>query len=338
MTQAGPRGVLDEQTEEQMLLQIAIVMMVLKELGIPSGGGPDWSPAGRGGDEDAQVVGLTGYVKEIMKMRDQGYDSRRMLMQQTTVTAEEKKAQRMNQGVTYMQQNSLLVLRALEMFDPSLSLKPQDQEDSTEDAQALENSNLEPTKPKPDRPLMYRSLHMAFLPAVLGSEFAVRAVIDLTSELFQGPTKSSPKDIMSRFTSEDFVVQGDVVPIGVTGDSPSQQFTMDLFRNWVSVLYFTMIEMSFIPAPDEEETANAGELLFVRQTLSLVEKELVAANSKESSQTEKELEKDYVGTEEGWVQDPFLAKGSTAMAVMRQQGLLIRLVRDRCLKASKMIP
>lgn len=84
--------------------------------------------------------------------------------------------------------------------------------------------------------------------------------------------------------------------------------------------------------------ATSGELLFVRQTLSLVEKELVAANSKESSQTEKELEKDYVGTEEGWVQDPFLAKGSTAMAVMRQQGLLIRLVRDRCLKASKMIP
>lgn len=76
-------------------------------------------------------------------------------------------ARRMNQGVTYMQQNSLLVLRALEMFDPSLSLKPQDQEDSTEDAQALENSNLEPTKPKPDRPLMYRSLHMAFLPAVV---------------------------------------------------------------------------------------------------------------------------------------------------------------------------
>jgi hypothetical protein len=58
----GPRGALDQQREAQMLGQLAIVMLVMKQLRLPSKGGDDWYSPARGSRSQRTVICLMRIV------------------------------------------------------------------------------------------------------------------------------------------------------------------------------------------------------------------------------------------------------------------------------------
>jgi hypothetical protein len=72
---------------------------------------------------------------------------------------------------------------------------------------------------------------------------------------------------------------------------------------------------------DAEQREKAGEAQEAPE-VGLVEEE------QDAGETEEVVN---MFSQEGWVKDPFMARGSAAMAVMLQQTLLVRLVRERCL-------
>lgn len=172
----------------------------------------------------------------------------------------------------------------------------------------------------------------------MGDEYAVKAMLDTSAALFKCSSEHTPSTVMRWLRRADFVVEGDVVPVGVSGDSPAQQISMDLCERWLWVIYVTMIECGemLTSLTFKQAQMYSGEIVFVTQTLKLLEAEAAEqgdAGNGEAAEAEEEAVKPF--SDEGWVQDPFMARGSAAMAVMQQQTLLVRLVRESCLAASK---
>jgi len=189
-------------------------------------------------------------------------------------------------------------------------------------AVAQPSSSPSPAPDASDIPLHFRSLHMAFVSAMLGVEYAFEAVIRLAEEIFQMSEQHTPHTIMLAFTPQDFILDGELIPVGSTGDSPSQKLYMDLFERWVWIMYLTLMELGVIPGqPSDFNQQAPGVGDFVHRTLKLYAEEqsssIYGAKGDEDPTSE-------TFTADGWVHDPFVRSNSSAVAVMKQQTFIIR--------------
>ena len=186
----------------------------------------------------------------------------------------------------------------------------------------------------------------------MGDEYAVKAMLTTSAALFKCSSEHTPSTVMRWLRRADFVVEGDVVPVGVSGDSPAQQISMDLCERWLWVIYVTMIECGemLTSLTFKQAQTYSGEIVFVTQTLKLLAAEAAEAAEQaaeqgaqagqgkgEDAEAEAEAAEEAMNmfSDEGWVKDPFMAQGSAAMAVMQQQTLLVRLVRESCLASAQ---
>jgi hypothetical protein len=75
----------------------------------------------------------------------------------------------------------------------------------------------------------------------MGNEYAVKAMLTTSAMLFKASAAHTPGTVMRWLRPADFVMEDDLVPVGVSGDSPAQQICMDLCERWLWVIYITMI-------------------------------------------------------------------------------------------------